>query len=166
MNNTKIFLILVFPLLQLTPCFAQDIKPVIIIDPGVGSVYIKNWLVAGMFPSEFLPVDNKSAASRSGYDRDFLTEIGGETKARVKAGTSVTLANGKQVTFQIQTWDEEYIDLLPVFGDHANVCAYLYTELMSLKSMTAYFHVGINDAGKVWLNGDLIVEHPLDGGLG
>lgn len=163
MKNAYIISTLVFLLLQFTPCFSQDNNAVTIIDNSVESVYIKNWLVAGEFPSDFLTANNKSPANREGYDIDFLQEIGGETKAKIKNGTSVKLPNGKQVKFNLQRWEKEYIDLVPVFGEPSYVCAYLYEELESNKTLAAYMHVGINDAGKIWLNGNLIIEHPLDG---
>lgn len=163
-SNSKLVIILsLFLSLQSIFVYAQENRAVTLFDNNDESVYIKNWLVAGEFPSDFLSANNESSAIREGYDIDFLKEIGGETKANIKNGTSVNLPDGKQVKFNAQSWDKEYIDLVPVFGESANVCAYLYTELECQKSSTTYIHVGINDAGKVWLNGNLIIQHPLDG---
>lgn len=164
MQHSKPVIILSFILLLLSVfVYAQENQAVTKIDNNDESVYIKDWLVAGVFPSDFLPVNNESPADRAGYDKDFLMEIGGETKAMIREGTSVALPDGNRSTFKLQSWDEEYIDLVPVFGERANVCAYLYADLECQKTTTQYIHVGINDAGKVWLNGKLIIEHPLDG---
>lgn len=163
MKNAHIFFTIAFLLLQFKPSFSQEIKPTTLIDGSTKSVYIKNWLVAGTFPSKLLSANDESSASREGYITDYLKEIGGENKANIKNGTSIKSPDDNQIKFNLQRWDEEYIDLVPVFGAQANVCAYLYSELECQKSQSIYFHVGLNDAGKVWLNGNLIIEHPLDG---
>lgn len=163
MKYTYKFLLLPLLIFQNLQGISQESTPLTLIDKNFESVYIKNWLVAGEFPSEFLSADHKSHANRAGYLTDFLKEIGGETNALIKDGTSVQLADGKNVKFKPHEWEKEYIDLLDIFGESANVCAYLYAELESNKKRDVYFHVGLNDAGKVWLNGELIIEHPLDG---
>lgn len=143
--------------------FSQENTATTIIDENFESVYILNWLVAGEFPSEFLSADHESAANRDGYMIDFLEEIGGEKNASIKSGTTVSLPGGEKVKFRFHKWDREYVDLVDIFGESANVCAYLYAELESYKKQDVYFHAGFNDAGKVWLNGELVIEHPLDG---
>ena len=143
--------------------FSQQTKPQTKIENNTELVTIKEWLVAGIFPSEVLPADGNHESAREGYSIDFLKEIGGETNAEIGLATSVGLSNGKQVQFEYKKWDKEYVDLIDIFGESANVCAYLYTELESKKTQDVFIHVGINDAGKVWLNNKLVIEHPFDG---
>ena len=150
-------------LVQIFAATAQVKTPLVNIDKNLESVFIKEWLVAGIFPSEYLPANKKRTASREGYYHDFLSEIGGELNAIIKEGTSIKSPNGNQIKFSLKKWNNEYVDLIDIFGDTANVCAYLYSEIESKKEAELYFHLGINDAGKVWLNGNPIIEHPLDG---
>jgi len=161
-RSHPVFIALLF-IVQSFICASQEKIPVINIDNTIESVSIKEWLVAGQFPSEYLPAGIGRIASREGYQTDFLTDVGGETNALIKEGTEITSPDGNQIKFSLQKWNNEYIDLVDIFGETANVCAYLYSELESKKAQNVYFHVGINDAGKVWVNGELIIEHPFDG---
>ncbi|MCF6357341.1 MAG: glycoside hydrolase [Draconibacterium sp.] len=163
MKKSHPILIALLFIIQSFASTSQGKNPVINIGNNIESVYIKEWLVAGQFPSEYLPASSKRAASREGYQTDFLTNVGGETNATIKEGTEIKSPDGKQIKFNLKKWNNEYIDLVDVFGETANVCAYLYSELKSKKAQEVYFHVGVNDAGKVWVNGKLIMEHPFDG---
>jgi sialidase-1 len=159
LNILFLFLTSIFPF----AIVSQAENPIVYIDDNFEMVSVTEWLVAGVFPSEYYPANSKDVSLRDGYSKDFLKELGGETKAKIEEGTSVLLGTGNQVKFDHKKWDKEYIDLIDIFGESANVCAYLYTEIESKNSQEVFFHVGINDAGKVWINGNLIVENPFDG---
>ena len=132
--------------------------------PDSARVSVTNWLVAGPFPS--LPVENASpnGPSRAGYDQDFLTAFGGETVARPSQGTAVAVEGADDVVFTAHSWSTPYLDLTQIFGRLAGVCAYLYCEVESPIERELYLHAGTNDAGKIWVGGELVVEHPGDRG--
>lgn len=163
MKNTHHILITFLFIIQSFVGTTQENTFVTNIDNTIESTYIKEWLVAGQFPSEYLPAENERVASRKGYHEDFLKEIGGETNASITEGTKIKLPDGKQIEFNLKKWDNEYVNLVDIFGETANVCSYLYSEIESNKAQYVYIHLGINDAGKVWINGELIIEHPFDG---
>jgi hypothetical protein len=129
-------------------------------------VAVQEWLVAGPFASPDLKKASTDGARRVGYLFDFLAAIGGEQNADVRPGTSVLSPDGRQIAFTANTWGAPYADLVPLFGKQANVCAYLYAEVESPVAQDVYFHVGSNDAVKVWVNGERIVAHPGDRSAG
>ena len=125
-------------------------------------IAVRSWLVAGMFPSEDLPDPPREGPSRSGYDTDYLLSLGGEAKARPQAGTQVPVPGERPVVFVGHEWDSSYLDLTDLFGNPRDVCGYLFTELESEAAQDVFLHVGTNDAGKVWLGGELILSCPQD----
>jgi len=129
------------------------------------TVTLRSWLLTGMFPSKSLIERESDGASRGGYNTDYLTELGGEAAARPVEGTQVTLPDGSTTTFERRDWEDDYLNLMPIFGAdgiRGEVLAYLYTELENPVEQDVYFHVGTNDGGKVWVNGEPIVAHPFD----
>ena len=75
MKKITLFLPKFFLLFMAIPGISQDAEYVLQIDKNFKSAYIQNWLVAGEFPSEFLPADHHGQANRAGYNIDFLKEI-------------------------------------------------------------------------------------------
>lgn len=143
--------------------FCNSRVPVTLISKNSKAIAIQQWLLAGPFPSYNIPSNSKNEGLRSGYSNDFLQSIGGESKARIKEGTMILSPDGTKAVFACYQWDDPFIDLVKIYGESQNVCAYLYAEVESKEAQEVFFHVGIDDAGKVWLNGRLIVEHPMDG---
>ena len=141
--------------------FAQDV-PVTVVDVAEKPQTISEWLIAGPVPSPIIPDGPVYGAHRMGYLIDFLSEIGGEGGAQIKAGTTFHTPEGAAVSFSRYEWQERYLDLTEVYGKLAGVCAYLYMELNSPKEQEVYIHTGSNDAAKLWINGRLIMQHPGD----
>jgi hypothetical protein len=128
------------------------------------SIAITSWLVAGPLPSPHVEGESPDGALRVGYAFDFLEPLGGEANARIYPGTEIPLPDEKLVQFNFHQWEGPYTDLTDIFGRAAKVCAYLYAEIESAVDQTVYFHVGTNDAGKVWVGGNEIVAYPGDRG--
>ena len=125
--------------------------PSVTITPDSQVVNITRWLVAGPLPSPPLAEPEPDGPARAGFDTDFLTAIGGETGARIDAGTAVSPEDGSRFVFTEHAWDTPYLDLTRIYGRPAAVCAYLYSEIRTRRAMDVYLHVGTNDAGKVWV---------------
>jgi len=139
--------------------------PVVVVPEGHDSLAITTWLLGGAFPSEPLLNAPTEGPFRDGYDRDFLTEIGGEENARPRPGTVVTAPGGEPIEFFTFQWDSAYCDLTKApFGTIIFVTAYMYCELESPVDQTVFLHVGTNDCGQVWLNGKRVIAYSLDRG--
>ena len=122
-------------------------------------IAITNWLIAGPFDSPDVDMRTEWDATRQGYTTDFLKPIGGETNPKIRKGTSVKVPDGKKIKFKPYKWDSNYLDLSKVFDKNTNVCAYLYTELESDSEQLVTVHLGTNDAGKLWVDGQLVASH-------
>jgi len=126
------------------------------------TIAVRSWLVSGMFPSPDLAAPKPDGPRRAGYDTGYLTAIGGEAAARPREGTTVRLPDGGEVTFRFHAWEDDYVNLVDLFGMPSEVLAYLYCEVESPVEQEVYVHVGTNDAGKVWLGGELVIAYPGD----
>jgi len=161
MNRTiSCFLLL---LLMCSFPMANANTPTITAPKSNQSTFVTSWLVAGPLPSPYHSNETKKQADRVGYDKDFFAELGGEGNVHIKEGTSIEF-RGTKVKFKQHMFEENYLDLLPVFGDKSNICAYFYCEIKSKKNQPLFLHAGTNDAGKIWVGNKLIIEHPFDGG--
>lgn len=143
-------------LFWMSTSFAQSYKTVI---PAHGDkVTISDWLVTD-------PIDNHSKVQgidqldKEGYHKDFLIALGGETNPKIVASKKFEMPNGTYNMFNFHSWKEDYLDLTELFGNPTDVSAYLYAELESEKDQEVYLHIGTNDAGKVWLNDELVIEY-------
>ncbi len=139
-----------------------DDAPVTFIPNDGEPVAVTSWLVSGMFPSPDLAAPERDGPRRAGYDTDFLTALGGEREARVSADTRVRLPDGSEVGFELRVWETDYVDLVGYFGSHAEVLAYLYCEVESPVEQDVYAHFGTNDAGKIWIGDELLLQYNGD----
>lgn len=137
--------------------FAQN--PVTKISNDTEPIAIKEWLIAGTFPSADVELSKIFEAKRHGYSTDFLKSIGGEAHAVIEAGTFVKSEQGKSIEFKLFSWEDDYLDLSIPYGQQSNVCAYLYTEIVSETKQSVALHLGTNDAGKLWVAGKLLAQH-------
>lgn len=137
-------------------------SPVAIIPNDAAPFTVKEWLVAGPFPSADIEGDMGREPARHGYSTDYLSSIGGESDARIEPGVVVIANAGPRIVFEPHRWKNDYLDLEDVLGKKTNVCAYLYAELESKIEQTVALHIGTNDAGKVWVDGRLVSSYPGD----
>ena len=136
--------------------------PVTEYDPD-GVTSLRSWIVAGPFPSTDLRNQSYSSwPKRTGFDADFLQELGGEAAARPEHRTEIQSPDGRTIRFREYVWNTRYVDLTEIFGRPSHVAAYLYAEIESSKERSVYLHFGSNDAAKVWVNGDLVLSYPQD----
>ncbi len=111
------------------------------------------WYVIGAFPNAM-----DTGLNRTGLDEDFLTQSGGETKARFTSSTKFTYG-GKVYAVQPASFDStDSIDLKAIFNKETTdyKVAYAYTEWTVKKAVQGHALFGSDDGTKVWLNGKLI----------
>ena len=128
--------------------------------PVTGSVKptgaIKRWLVLGPFPNPELS-DQKSTgpSDRAGFDIDYLAPIGGETKARITADTTVTKGPKGEVleatTKRVELTTDTVLDFAPLYRDTNYKLAYAWAEVESARDQEAFFYLGSDDGAKVWV---------------
>ena len=145
-------------------CFGASMTATDISDLG-GRVAIRTWLVAGPLPNVDLPYQGPNRGPRrEGFDKNYLADYGGEADFKPEEGTEIAGPNGQVYRFLKRTWNTPNIDLTEHFGRADYAVAYLYAELVSDDDQRVYFHMGSDDASKLWVGGTLIAAHTGDGG--
>lgn len=126
--------------------------------------WLSSWLLCGPFP---LSKSNDPAQAWDhlpGYQAAFLAKAGGEEKLFPKEGAS--MKSGKQ-SFQwvMHHSKDSIIDLRKALSAGSPLFAYAYTEVYSLRNEIRSLALGTNDGGSLWLNGQLVWDHPSERGL-
>lgn len=130
--------------------------------------FIKNWIVAGPFPSPL--EEDRSKGWQKGFDYDFLKSIGGEENSKITDNQIITFKNfeggeKKVETFKTSSDSLGIVSFDKIFGELDFKVAYLFTEIFSDKDQTCHFLLGSDDGVKVWLNGDLIHRNDVGRGI-
>jgi len=126
--------------------------------------YIRDWVVAGPFPSELLPGEEQL---RSGYDTDYLEILGGEAAAQPTDGLAIGVG-GYPPQFQQTTFSRDsimFVEMFPGDADQAmdtvqGKVFYAYTTFESPEAVDGFLAMGVAGSLKVYLNGQLVhAEH-------
>jgi hypothetical protein len=173
----KTSLFILFFLLLTIPAWAEDVyKP-------DKEGYIRDWLLAGPFPSE------PEEAGPAGFARDFLTSIGGETKARpfvgltmkgvifkadvgkliAQVGSTNAWGYTQDKTIAVKWKPLHWTDASPIikldgihpdFRDHYVVYLACYVYCPEV-NRGVQIRLGSDDDFRLWINGELIGEKSI-----
>ena len=124
--------------------------------------YLTEWIVLGPFPNDPLDAPLPDGVTRAGHHTDYLAPLGGEAQARLNPNTTLAVrdASGTEQTLRAQAVSanrENRVDFMRLFPKNFLV-AYGFTWVYSPNAQRAYFDAGMNDGGKVFLNGELVYE--------
>ena len=124
--------------------------------------FLTKWLVLGPFPNHTLDTPDAEGATRYGHNRDFLVALGGEARARLETDTTVTYTdvrgNEQEATTQLLRGDTRgFMNMFELYRRGYQV-AYAFTWLYSPTDQQAWFDMGMNDGGKVFVNGEQVYE--------
>lgn len=131
---------------------------------------VRDWLVIGPLPNPPIPEAQRAGEiTRRGFDYDFLTNLGGEHAAIIDAGTRITLdadapaasGEGREFTPRaVRSSASGLLDFAEAFGGSGidNKVAYAYTEFDLPSSSIMFALFGSDDAARVWVNGDLVLD--------
>ncbi len=131
---------------------AVSAAPVIVTNTQSG--FIKEWCVLGPFPGTTLPTAESNGATRSGFNTDYLTSIGGEAKAVLSPAQKVDGLTCRRIKANAAGT----VDLAAAYGDKANSTAYAFVQIDSPTDQKLMCFFGSDDWAKVWLNGELITD--------
>ena len=153
--GTKSFVLLLSFFIVLSS-LTYAVEPVNMIGDGGP---LMNWVIVGPFPTELHP-EEKGTPPVQGYDYDFLTVLGGETKAVLSEEAKVGYRDEKgaaktAVTKVVVANDRGFVDLRKAFAVGGRD-AYAYCVVQAPADMTVTCGMGINDFGKVWVNGAVV----------
>ncbi len=135
MNKPLVFTILIVIFIS---CSFQSFA-----DSKIPNIDNAEWLVLGTFP--YSTTSNSWGAE---YEKDYLTELGGEPRA--KPVHSQKTAGKKWLKVEVINGQ---IDLGSIYGEQINCAIYAYLQFNSSKSHTVALKLGSDDGIKVWFNG-------------
>ncbi len=92
------------------------------------------------------------------FDRDFLTEHGGESQIQPTAGM-VHTRNGEECRWRKAQSPTDLINLIRHLGYEKYATGYAWAQIDMPAETSAILGIGSDDAVKVWLNGKLIHEN-------
>jgi len=121
--------------------------------------FVKDWVAIAGFPNPDIDNPEPGTPTRLGFVKDYLEPIGGETTAALTPGTEVayTEPDGSETILNAQLLSADYqnfINFKEVI-DAKNKVGYAFTYLKADEDTMGHFLLGINDGGKVWINGEL-----------
>ena len=152
----KISLLILLTLLTKI-AFAQKLDTHI---PDNGKIVtVHKWFIAEPMPSKYYPSGKNQLGAKDGFLNDFLISIGGESSPTIVSNKKFKTPDGDSSNFFPHVWQNDYIDLTDLFGRPTNQFTCLFTKLKSDINQDVYLHIGTNDAGKVWINGELFIQH-------
>ncbi len=129
------------------------------LEPGA---FMKQWLVCGPFPvfdGEKKPED--LAAQRQAFDRDFLTEHGGESQIQPAMGMTHHKKD-EDCRWRKAQSPTDLINLIRHLGYEQYAIGYAWARIDMPAETSALLGIGSDDAVKVWLNGELVHENWTD----
>jgi hypothetical protein len=114
--------------------------------------FLDEWIVLGPFPNP--EIESPTAAkTREGLDQDFLEALGGEAKATLSRDTELDYSNSTLKARQLRAGGNHKVDLHRLSLDPQQV-AYAFSWILSDRDQEANLEFGMNDGGKVFLNGE------------
>lgn len=131
--------------------------------------FILDWTLLGPFPNPPIDTSQELEITREGFNKDFLKEIGGEGKTEITINTDINnikkiYNDTKLVVFNLQKNKNTKIKLHEIYGLQPGI-AYAFTYIYSKEEQNALFELGMNDGGKVFLNGNEVYSRFLKDGM-
>ena len=99
--------------------------------------------------------------TRDGFNRDFLTAIGGESKGLLHQGQVLEVSPGKSMLVKpISAWDNGWVDAAKI-GLTRGV-GYASTTVICDTPGWYYLYLSSHGSPKLYVNGDLVIEEWQD----
>lgn len=129
--------------------------------------FVTEWLVVGPFPNPDIEAAADGLPTRAGYDKDYLAELGGEAAAVLREGDEIRFeddgAPGAAEVRRIRTGRGGLVEFHRLYRVPNHV-AYAFAYLHSDIAQTVRLEFGMNDGGKIWLNGEEVHARFFAGG--
>jgi hypothetical protein len=125
--------------------------------------FLTEWRLCGVFPNvQTGPADVRRHENNcSGWDTDFLAEIGGEAAASPQIDPAPIYPEGNPAVWRPIKSAYDIINLREYFTQTEDVVAYAFATIEAPATGGVTFSVGSNDGIKIFLNGKLVHENHL-----
>ena len=110
--------------------------------------FIRRWLALGDIP-----------LAPGGFDKDWLTEHGGEAAIKPVEKMTHRLPNGSTVAWRDVTAWGDAVDLSDGAGLKRDMLAYAYAKVSRRDAGKARLSIGSDESIRVWLNGALFIDN-------
>ncbi|GEM_PF-3328788 len=125
--------------------------------------FAEQWAHLGPIESRPLPQRAEDGSSMSAFHTDFLQELGGESRARLLPGQSITLPSGEQLQVgSLQAYSRGWNRGSVGGRSLPGTCHYFYTELLVEEDELRYLYADFEGSPKVWINGELVLANWRD----
>jgi len=119
--------------------------------------FVLDWTLLGPFPNSIIDKASDIEISREGLKKDFLEVLGGEEKIGILSNKDINKLKEiyndvKIVPFNSSKTKSIKVQLHEIFGLETGI-VYALTYIYSKEKQNALFELGMNDGGKVFLNG-------------
>ncbi len=114
--------------------------------------WLRDWYLSCTFPLDSAKYNYKHL---TGFDTDFLKNIGGETDPDIKEGASIKY-KGISARWERFTSPDPVVDLDKYYSGKSFVASYAYKELEVDSAGVYLVSLGTDDGGKLWVNGELV----------
>ena len=151
-----------FIALVLVTHFSSAEVPTYLDEPS--EAFMRTWLLCGPFPNPYADKDVPIPNQRPGFQSDFLVNHGGETGLRVSEGQTEQCGD-RSATWFLHTAADFSVRMDEIVSTQDNVFAYAYCEIESPDRRVCTLALGSNDGIRVWLNGEEILDKPLERGM-
>ncbi len=160
MNKLFLLFLFLFQLISFSGISENAIMPQKII-PGQ---FVKSWLLLGPIPLHLQPDPDKSWDHLPGFNKDYLTNFGGEKNLAIKAGDIVKIGQ-KTVVWKPWNSSDSIVNLAAVLSKSYPVFAYAYTEVEATEAGVQLIGLGTNDGAQLFVNGDQVFDYPAMRGV-
>ena len=151
-------ILLTLPTIHARSAAAVDV-PTNSLDAGAS---VKDWVILGPFPNEQIEkAVTPDGCTRAGFHKDYLTELGGETKPAWRRVKDVSFedekGNSTSVSPQLikANWTGQ-VSMINYYPKSTYKVGYAFCRFKSDEKQTVYCHIGSNDGVRVWVNGELV----------
>ncbi len=116
------------------------------------------WLVLSDIPLATPSQSENAAALTAGFEKDWLTEHGGETAIRPVEKMAHHLPDGKTVQWRTVTAYGDAVDLSDHSGLKRNLVGYAFAVVPRKESGRALLCIGSDESIRVWVNGARVLD--------
>jgi len=123
--------------------------------------FMRTWLVLSPISVLAKPEDGGKPADvtqREAFDRDFLSQQGGETGGTPTPGQKIAIG-GKDYEWRLVKADSDVVSFAPDSTAPAYSIAYAWAEIEASEAGSVILGVGSDDGVKVWVNGQVVHEN-------
>jgi CubicO group peptidase (beta-lactamase class C family) len=132
--------------------------------------FVTKWIVLGPFPNRAHAESPSIDEKVTGFNVDFLAELGGERKAILSDKQKLSYSDHEgntQILYskRVEAGSDGIIDFEKEIGRLDYKVAYAFCYLQADTEQVATFLLGSDDGVKVWINGELVHENDIGRGI-